>query len=95
MDPRPLSYTSTTSDEPLLGITIGDMLDAIAARHPQNDALVVRHQDVRYTYAELQRHVDRVARGLLALGVEKGDRVGIWSPNTAEWVLTQYAAAGR
>ncbi len=60
---------------------------------PDADALVSRHQDVRLTYAEFGEHVDLVARGLLDLGVSAGDRVGVWSPNNAEWVLVQYAAA--
>jgi fatty-acyl-CoA synthase len=78
---------------PLLGQTIGENLAETARRFPDAEALVVRHQDVRLTYAELDAEVDRVGRGLLALGLEKGDRVGIWSPNCAEWVLVQYATA--
>jgi fatty-acyl-CoA synthase len=88
-----LSYSHGASSTRLLGETIGDNLAATAARVPDADALVSRHQDVRLTYAELDAEVDRVARGLLAIGIEVGDRVGIWSPNCAEWVLTQYAAA--
>src|SRR5207248_8661563 len=78
---------------PLLGETIGANFEAASGRFPDNEALVSRHQDLRYTYAELNEAVDVVARGLLDLGIEKGDRVGIWSPNCAEWVLVQYATA--
>jgi fatty-acyl-CoA synthase len=78
---------------PLLGMTIGDALNRAAAQFPNRDALIVRHQNIRFTYEQLLDEVNRAARGLLALGVERGDRVGIWSPNTAEWMITQYAAA--
>jgi fatty-acyl-CoA synthase len=88
-----LSYVSGTSSRPLLGETIGACLDRIAAAHPDAEALVSCHQSLRYTYAELRTEVERIARGLLALGVERGDRVGIWSPNCAEWAIVQYAAA--
>ena len=87
------SYVHGTSGTPLLGETIGAALDRAAARWPDRDALVSRHQGIRYTYAELRAEADRAARGLMALGVERGDRVGIWSPNAAEWLVTQYAAA--
>ncbi len=87
------SYTSGTSEKPLLGLTIGDMFDAVAAQFPENEALVVRHQGLRYSYAALQAEVDRCARGLLALGVERGERVGIWAPNRAEWAITQFATS--
>jgi fatty-acyl-CoA synthase len=85
------SYVSGTSDLPLLGETIGDMFDAIVARYPDNEALVARQQGVRYSYAQLKGEVDRCASGLLALGLQKGQRVGIWSPNRAEWLITQLA----
>ena len=87
------SYVSGPSDVPLLGETIGQCLDRIAATFGDRDALVSCHQQVRYSYLELHTEVERVARGLLALGVARGDRVGIWSANRAEWVITQYAAA--
>jgi len=87
------SYVHGASDVPLLGMTIGQCLDATAARVPDNDALVVRHQNVRLTYAALKREVDSLAAGLLALGLEPGERIGIWSPNNAEWAITQFAAA--
>jgi fatty-acyl-CoA synthase len=85
------SYSSGTSAQPLIGSTIGDVFDRITEQVPDNDALIARHQGLRYTYHELSEEVDRFARGLMALGVEKGDRVGIWSPNYAEWVIAQFA----
>jgi fatty-acyl-CoA synthase len=87
------SYVHGASATPLIGETIGVHFDKVAERWPGRDALVVRHQDIRWTYAELRREVDRLAAGLLALGLEPGDRIGIWSPNNAEWVLTQFATA--
>src|SRR5262245_44053748 len=93
MPTHALSYTSGTSDLPLLGLTIGDMFDEVAARHPDREALVSRHQGLRFTYAELRREVDRCARALMRLGVEKGQRVGIWAPNCAEWAITQFATS--
>jgi fatty-acyl-CoA synthase len=88
-----VSYSHGASMVPLLGQTIGENLAATAARFPGVDAVVVGHQDVRLTYTELLIEVDRVARGLLSYGLAKGDRVGIWSPNNAEWILAQYATA--
>jgi fatty-acyl-CoA synthase len=87
------SYVSGTSAEPLLGETIGDNFDRIAAVHGDVLCLIARHQNVRWTYAEFAERVDECARALLALGVERGERGGIWSPNRAEWALVQYAAA--
>jgi fatty-acyl-CoA synthase len=87
------SYTSSTADKPLLGMTIGDKFDQIVAQYPDNDALIVLHQDVHWSYKQLQEEVNRVARGLLALGVQAGDRVAIWAPNCSEWTLTQFATA--
>lgn len=88
-----LALDAGPKDVPLIHQTIGDSLAATVARYPDEEALVVPYQDVRLTYAEFSDEVDRVARGLLALGVERGDRIGIWSPNNAEWVLIQYATA--
>jgi fatty-acyl-CoA synthase len=93
MGPLRSSYVSGTSDMPLLGLTIGQQLDATVAAHADREALVVRQQGVRWTWQELAERADAVAAGLLALGLEPGDRVGIWSPNNAEWVLTQFATA--
>src|SRR5215470_2886294 len=89
----PFSYTSGTSAVPLLGLTIGDLFDRTVAQFPDNVALVSRHQGLRYTYRQMQEEVDRCARALIALGVEKGQRVGIWAPNCAEWAITQFATA--
>ncbi|MGW4113391.1 AMP-binding protein [Actinosynnema sp. NPDC004786] len=88
-----LSYSSGTSDVPLLGDTIGVNLDRTVAAHGDRDALVDRATGRRWTYRELAAEVDAVAAGLLASGVAVGDRVGIWSPNRAEWVVVQYATA--
>ena len=88
-----LSYAHGASDVPLLGETIGANLERTVARVPDADALVSRHQDVRYSYAELNERVDELARALMALGFEPGERLGIWSPNCAEWLLLQYATA--
>lgn len=93
MTENKLSYACGTSDQPLLGITIGDMFDQTVASYPKNEALIVRHQDIRYTYEELKEKVDECARGLLALGIKKGDRVGMWGPNRVEWLLTQLATS--
>ena len=87
------SYVSGVSDKPLLGVTIGDMFDQVVARYPDNEALVVRHQSLRYTYRQLQHQVDLCARGLMAMGLQKGERIGIWSPNNAEWAITQFATS--
>jgi fatty-acyl-CoA synthase len=87
------SYVHGASEVPLLGETIGANLDRTVARVPDRDALVSVHQGVRLTYARFLDAVEEVARGLLALGVEPGERVGIWSPNNAEWVTLQYATA--
>src|SRR4051794_30429008 len=86
-----VSYTSGSSDTPLLGMTIGDLFDQTVACYGDNEALVVRHQDLRYTYRQLKEHVDRCARALMALGAAKGDRLGVWAPNCAEWTIVQLA----
>ncbi|GAA3721478.1 fatty-acyl-CoA synthase [Spinactinospora alkalitolerans] len=92
MTPSP-AYASGVSDIPLLGETIGANLDRAIAAHPDRDALVDRPSGRRWTYAEFGRAVEEVALGLLAAGVAKGDRVGVWAPNCPEWVLVQYATA--
>ena len=91
--PPLLSYASGISELPLLGDTIGANLERTVALFGGRDALVDCPSGRRWTYTELDRDVDRVARGLLGLGVEKGERVGIWAPNCPEWVLLQYATA--
>ena len=88
-----LSHTVGGTEPPLLEHTIGDSLDAAVVAYPDRDALVDRAEAVRLSYRELGAQVDRLARALIAVGLEKGDRVGIWSPNTTEWVLTQFATA--
>jgi fatty-acyl-CoA synthase len=92
LDPR-LSHTRGETEPALLEETISANLDATVARFGGRVALVDRAQGIRWTYAELGEHVDRLARGLLAAGIGKGDRVGIWAPNCAEWTLVQYASA--
>ena len=87
------SYVSSSAASPLSGQTIGDHLASVISRQPDAEALVSRHQGARLTYGELGREVERVARGLLGLGIEKGDRVGIWSPTRVEWTLLQFATA--
>ncbi|MGH8959260.1 MAG: AMP-binding protein [Acidimicrobiia bacterium] len=87
------SYASGTASTPLIGQTIGDNLDAVAEAYPDTTCLVSRHQQIRWSYAAFVEEVDRCARAFLALGVERGDRVGIWSPNRAEWTVVQYATA--
>ncbi len=87
------SYVHGASDKQLIGETIGAHFSSAVKRWGEREALVVRHQDIRWTYADLEREVDAFAAGLLALGLEAGDRIGIWSPNNAEWVITQFATA--
>ena len=88
-----LSYVHGSATTPLLGLTIGESLNRAAARFGDRDALISCHQAIRLTYSDLLHEVNRAARGLLRLGIGRGDRVGIWSPNCAEWVITQFAAA--
>ncbi|QRP63936.1 AMP-binding protein [Rhodanobacter sp. FDAARGOS 1247] len=86
------SYVHGASLQPLLGETVGGLLDRVAAKYPQRPALVARAQDVRLDYRAFHAEVERVAAGLLALGLERGERIGIWAPNRAEWVVLQFAA---
>ncbi|MET4428945.1 AMP-binding protein [Mycolicibacterium sp. 624] len=88
-----LSYDAGPTDTPILEETIGVNFVQTAATYPDVEALVDVAQGLRYTYAELDAEIDIVARGLMGLGVEKGDRVGMWAPNCAEWVIVQYATA--
>ncbi len=87
------SYASGASSVSLLGETIGANLERTVARFGDRDALVSVHQNLRYTYNEFNEQVDLVARGLLSYGLQVGDRLGIWSPNCAEWTFVQYATA--
>ena len=88
-----LSYVHGASDTPFIGDTIGVHFDRVAERFAGRGALIVRHQQIRWTYGELKERVDAFAAGLLALGLKRGDRIGVWSPNNAEWVVTQFATA--
>jgi len=85
------SYVSGAAGAPLLGDTVGTALANTVARFPDREALVSIHQGLRYSYREFADEVERVALGLLALGIDKGDRVGIWAPNCAEWTILQFA----
>ena len=87
------SYAFMGSEKPLIGKTIGEMFDEIADKYPDNDAIVSIHQNQRYTYRQLQREVNRAAKGFIALGLKKGDRLAIWATNIAEWIITQFATA--
>jgi fatty-acyl-CoA synthase len=87
------SYVHGANGEPLLGLTIGQALDRAAVTWADQTALIARAQGIRWTWHELRDHADAFAAGLLALGLRRGDRIGIWSLNRAEWALTQFAAA--
>ena len=87
------SYVHGASSTPFLDTTIGRQFDHAVERYSDREALVVRHQSIRWTYAQLRERVDRCAAGLLRLGLEPGDRVGMWSPNNAEWTVIQFATA--
>jgi fatty-acyl-CoA synthase len=88
-----LSYAHGACEQSLLGETIGLNFERTVARVPDSEALVSCHQGLRYTYAELNEAVDRLASSMLSAGLRKGDRVGVWGPNRAEWTMTQYATA--
>jgi fatty-acyl-CoA synthase len=88
-----LSYVSGVGSEPLLYKTVGAALEEAAARWGEREALVVRHQNIRWTYRELNEAADRLAAGLIHLGLMPGDRIGIWAPNRYEWIVTQFATA--
>ena len=92
LKPQP-SYVHGASQAPLIGATIGEYFDAIVEQFGERDALIVRHQQIRWSWMELKQRVDAFAAGLLALGLKPGERIGIWSPNNAEWVVTQFATA--
>ncbi|APA86219.1 AMP-binding protein [Paraburkholderia sprentiae WSM5005] len=88
-----LSYVRGSTENPLSEATVGEFLRDTAARFPDRPAVVFREQLIRWTWSEFAQEVDVLASGLLALGIAKGDRVGIWSPNRVEWLLTQFATA--
>src|SRR5438105_1871922 len=88
-----VSYVHGASDVLLLGETIGRNLDRTTAQFPDRDALICVQQDLRYTYTAFYAAVEEIALALLALGIAPGERVGIWSPNRAEWAILQYATA--
>ena len=85
------SYASGTGTIPLLGLTIGDQFDQTVSRYPDNLALISRHQNIYWSYQQLQNQVNQCAKSLLHLGLQKGERVGIWAPNCAEWCIAQFA----
>jgi fatty-acyl-CoA synthase len=91
--PTSLSIEAGPLEPPLIGLTIGAQLEATVAANPDREALVVAHQGVRQSWAEFDATVNEVAKGLMGLGIGAGDRVGMWSPNYAEWVYIQYATA--
>jgi fatty-acyl-CoA synthase len=93
MTERASSYRHGASDQAMIGDTIGVHFDRTVARFGDRPALIVHQQGISWTWSELARHVDAFAAGLVALGLQQGDRVGIWSPNNAEWVITQFATA--
>ena len=88
-----LAIDAGATDEPLIEMTIGELLARTVAEHGDREALIVPHQGVRLTWSEFDAVIDQVAKGLMAYGVEVGDRVGMWSPNYAEWVYVQFATA--
>ena len=87
------SYACGVSQKPLIGNTVGNVLNSIANKYPDNDALISVEQNIRYTWKDLLSATNSVAKGLMMLGVERGMRVAIWSMNYAEWVLVQFATA--
>ncbi|XP_070552712.1 medium-chain acyl-CoA ligase ACSF2, mitochondrial-like [Ptychodera flava] len=87
------SYAHTASSVPLVGQTIGKIIDETTEKWPDRTAVVFPQQGIRRTYEEFRQEIDRLAAGLLAIGIKRGDRVGMWSPNRLEWVLTQYATS--
>jgi len=93
MTERAASYSHGASDQPMIGETIGVAFDRTVARFGDRPALIVHQQGIKWTWSELAEHVEAFAAGLVALGLQQGDRVGIWSPNNAEWVIAQFATA--
>ena len=91
--PKQASYSQGDDVPPLLDLCIGQVLDRAAALYPSSPALILRQEHLRFTWSELRAEVERTARGLMALGFERGDRVGIWATNISQWVLMQFATA--
>ena len=90
---RNLSYIHGTSETPLLGMTVDQKFQETVKKYPTNEALIVKHQAIRWSYSELDVEIDSCAKALMAMQIEKGDRVGIWSPNRYEWTVLQFATA--
>ena len=88
-----VSYASGSSDKPLLGSTIGKFFDYAAGRYAEREAVVSIHQQVRFTYSQLAERVNKLAKAFISAGFQKGDRIGIWSPNNVQWLIIQYATA--
>lgn len=88
-----LSYVCGTSDTPLMFTTIGRLFDKTVASYPDHDAVTVCHQNIHWSYKQLKQKVDACAAGLIQLGLKPGERIGIWSPNNIEWLITQFATA--
>ncbi|SDH57594.1 fatty-acyl-CoA synthase [Pseudomonas flavescens] len=87
------SYSCGLQSKPLLALTIGAAFDDTVARFAGRDALIVRHQNTRYSWAQLAEQVELCARAMIALGIQAGERVGIWAPNCAQWSISQFASA--
>lgn len=88
---KPLAYVNGTSEIPLINEHISELLRRKASKYPKNMFQIFPQHNVRYTYEEFNQRVDEIAKGFIALGLQKGDRVGMYSPNRPEWALTQYA----
>ena len=88
-----ISYAKGSTDHPLIEMTIGDLFDQTVQQFADNDALIVVDQKIDYSYKTLQMEVNRTAKAFLSLGVNAGDRVGIWAPNCVQWTLCQFATA--
>ncbi len=91
--PLTMSHDKGATDTPLIEATIGDYFDAVVARHPHKTAIISRHQQLSLSYQQLQQKANQLASAMIAMGLEKGDRVGIWSHNNVEWLLMQLATA--
>lgn len=91
--PLKISHDIGPTDSPLIEDTIGDYFDKVVAQYPDKEALVSRHQNIRMTYKQLQQQANQLASSMINMGLEKGDRVGIWSHNNAQWLLMQLATA--